>query len=116
MVLDKILNYLQGDYGLLKGVGIKSIFWYFAPIALGRLSRTGLWMFILIFAGALIHTRLFHIFFVLVMLEMRLPKLDSNIKEDKEFWIWVLIYAPILFLWTYLELGNLDWWMWGYGD
>jgi hypothetical protein len=55
---------------------------------------------------SLLNTRLFHIFFVLVLLKANLPN-----EKDKLFWRGVLMFSAIVFLWGFLHYFNETKWM-----
>jgi hypothetical protein len=105
-LLDKIVSYIGGKWGLIGGVGFNSLALFFNPILILRLSDFGTYLMIFAFLLSLMHARLFQIFFVFILLEANIPKFS-----DRKFWACFMFFIPILFLWAYMETKNMDWWV-----
>jgi hypothetical protein len=75
------------------------------PAMFRYLTNNGWLLFGILLGLSVVHYRFFHIFFVLVVLELELPS-----EKDKSFWRSVGIFTLVIFLWGYLQyLRTLNW-------
>ena len=75
------------------------------PAIFRYLSTTGYILAVVVGGLSLLHYRLFHIFFVLVLLKANLPD-----ETDKSFWRSVVIFTAVVMLWLYLGfLSMMNW-------
>lgn len=77
----------------------------FCPTIFHYLTGNGWVIFMAVMGLSVLHYRLFHIFFVLVLLKADLPS-----EIDKSFWRAIFIFSAIVFLWGYLGfLSMMNW-------
>ena len=77
----------------------------FCPSIFGYLSVMGWITFAAIFSLSLFHYRLFHIFFVLMLLKTDIPD-----EKNKLFWRGVVIFVGVVLLWGYLGFLSASNW------
>lgn len=109
-VLNKLFEYLQGEFGLLQGVGFSSIAMFANPAIILKLNNFGLVILILSFLLSLVQSRFYGLFFIFVLLNADLPSF-----KDKPFWLSVIFFSFIIGLWFVLEAQRVDWWVEKYG-
>ena len=82
------------------------------PAIFRYLSDFG-WVTLVAVGGlSLIHYRLFHIFFVLVLLKADLPNWTATgmTKSEKDFWLAVILFSAVVFMWGYIGfIGATEW-------
>lgn len=75
------------------------------PVIFRYMTNSGYSVLVVVGGMSLLHYRLFHIFFVLVLLNAKLPD-----EKDKNFWRSVGIFTAIVCLWLYLGfLSMMNW-------
>jgi hypothetical protein len=105
-LLEKVSYYLSSTnvFGVL--TAYHQIIFALCPAIFRYLSTKGWLIFFILLIFSLVHYRFFHIFFVLMLLQAKLPD-----ETDKSFWRDIGLYLIVLALWGVLNFHNATEWM-----
>jgi len=103
-VIERIINYLNhiADFGIANQT--RQVFLAVSPFLIGSLRGNALLAFFAILLGSLVNVRVFHVFFVLVLLMMDLSDEKRFKQSMMTFWLIILIIEIYSFF-------NLNGWM-----
>lgn len=103
-MFDRYINYLNhiADFGLANQT--RQVFLAVSPFLIGALRGNALLAFFAIMLGSLVNVRIFHVFFVLVLLMMDLS--DTKRYKQSVYTFWLIIGVIIIY-----SFVNLNGWI-----
>lgn len=105
-IVSKILFYLNKISMFSSLVLYHQIILALCPSFLRYSTKKGWFLFLFLILFSFLHYRLFHIFFVLVLLQTKLPN-----ENDKKFYRELGFYLVVLSLWFLLNFQNEMGWV-----
>jgi len=105
-LFEKIIFYTS-SINIFGGLAVyHQIIFALCPAIFRYLTKKGWVIFGFLLILSLLHYRFFHIFFVLMLLQAKLPD-----ETDKSFWRDIGLYLIVLALWGVLNFHNATEWM-----